>query len=164
MKLRAWKMWWSDKILTKYLQITHAENENDQRQRALYKCAHWIAGKWRARKCSKRRYGWPCLCKNLMNDAQLERYLFESCRFLKHFVARTKSLVIFNASVHAIKHNKKARGKKREKQTKDKWKDWPYIDFYLFAAQLVITVFVDLFENICGWLWITNVQQFHFKD
>lgn len=59
-------------------------------------------------------------------------------------------------AMHAIKYNEK-RGNER-KANKNKWKDWPYIDFYLFAAQLVITIFVDLFEDICGWLWITDIQ------
>lgn len=40
----------------------------------------------------------------------------------------------------------------------------PYIYFYLFAAQLVVTIFIDFFENICGRMWVADVQQFNFEN
>lgn len=37
-------------------------------------------------------------------------------------------------------------------------KVWPYIDFYLIAAQLEVTIFVDFLEHVGGWLRITNID------
>lgn len=39
-----------------------------------------------------------------------------------------------------------------------------YIFNYLFAAQLLVTITINLLENICHWTLITNIDQFNFKN
>lgn len=40
----------------------------------------------------------------------------------------------------------------------------PYISVYLIAAQLIVLIGIDLFENICRWFRFANSEQFNFKN
>lgn len=40
----------------------------------------------------------------------------------------------------------------------------PYILVYLFAAQLLVTVFIDFLENIGGWWAVANIDELNIKD
>lgn len=66
-----------------------------------------------------------------------------------------------NFSVKSLACHIKVRKKIIEQKTTE---DWPYINFYLFAAQLVVAIFVDFLEHIGCWMRITNIEKFNFKD
>lgn len=53
---------------------------------------------------------------------------------------------------------------RRTKKKTDKKKLDPYICDYLFAAQLIIWVGIDLFEHIGRWFWIADGNQFNFEN